>query len=238
MFAATALATLGAAATAVSAGSPAPAPVEPVIFAPVPAPTFNWTGGYAGVHLGYLDGDFDVRFQPPAPAWRGEPQPSGAVAGLYGGYNWQGGSPWVFGVEGEVNWSNADACCAETIGGIPGSWSYAADINNTAALRLRVGYATGRTLFYAAGGVAYADFDLRYIDNTGGLRDTVSDSRTGWTLGVGVEHAFTDAWVGRIDYRYSDFGGTTYNINEGTGIYPADTDLTTGEIRVGVAMRF
>jgi outer membrane immunogenic protein len=238
LHATTALAVMGVGSTAALAGSPTPVPTEPVIVAPAPA--FNWTGGYAGVQLGYLDGDMDVLFvSPPAPApWRGQPQPSGAVAGIYGGYNWQGGSPWVFGVEGEVNRSNADDVALETIGGGVGTWSYAADINSTAALRLRAGYATGRTLFYAAAGLAYADFDLRYIDSGGGLRDTISDSRTGWTLGVGVEHALTDRWVGRIDVRYSDFGRTTYNIDEGSGIYPAGFDFTTSEIRLGLAMRF
>jgi outer membrane immunogenic protein len=193
-----------------------------------------------GFQLGYLDGDMDVQFQPPAPAWRGEPQPSGMTGGIYGGYNWQGSSPWVYGIEGEWNYSDADGSAAETVNGVsfPTPWSYEADINSTAALRLRAGYATGRALVYAAGGLAYADFDLRYIDGGGGLRDTVSDGRTGWTLGVGVEHAFGNGWIGRVDYRYSDFGDETYNIDEGGGVYPATIDLTTGEFRVGVAMRF
>jgi outer membrane immunogenic protein len=223
---------------AASAGGDAPAPAPaPVIQA---APAYDWTGGYAGVQFGYLRGDMDVQFQsPPAPApWRGQPEPGGNAAGVYAGYNWQGAGAFVYGVEGELNWSNAGDCCAETVGGTPGSWRYEADINNTAALRLRAGYAAGQTMFYAAGGLAYANFDLRYIDSGGGLRDSFSDGRSGWTLGIGVEHAFANGWVGRIDYRYSDFGQETYNIDEGGGIYPATIDLTTSEIRLGVAMRF
>jgi outer membrane immunogenic protein len=226
---------LAIAATGVSAGGYVAAEsAAPVVQA---APTYDWTGGYVGLQLGYLDGDMDIQFQPPAGPWRGEPQPSGMTGGIYGGYNWQGSTPWVYGLEGEVNWSNADGSAGETINGVPSNYSYAAEINSTAALRLRAGYASGRTLVYAAGGLAYADFDLDY-SNGAVLVDSLSDSRTGWTLGVGVEHAFGNGWVGRIDYRYSDFGDETYNIDDGNGPFPADIDLTTGEFRVGVAMRF
>ena len=55
-------------------------------------------------------------------------------------------------------------------------------------------------------------------------------------MGVGVEHAFHERWVGRIDYRYSDFGQVDY-----LDFGPTNTlsgDLETHEIRVGIGMRF
>ena len=69
---------------------------------------------------------------------------------------------------------------------------------------------TPQTLLYLTGGLAY-----------GGVRSTrppapgaatfasYSDWRTGWTLGGGLEHAFTPNMTARIEYRYTDLGTAT-----------------------------
>src|SRR5690349_13369875 len=61
---------------------------------------FNWTGFYVGVNGGGASGGAD---------WDGfavNNSPTGGMIGLTGGYNWQGaGMPWVFGVEGDVDWT-------------------------------------------------------------------------------------------------------------------------------------
>jgi outer membrane immunogenic protein len=55
-------------------------------------------------------------------------------------------------------------------------------------------------------------------------------SFTGWTAGLGAEHAFTDNWLGRAEYRYYDFG--TEDITRG------EVDLSMHTVSVGIAYKF
>lgn len=217
-------AALGAAlsAGAASAGGLA----EPVVVAPVVAPAplaFDWTGGYAGAQIGGIYSNNDARFGGDSVS----PDPEGMVGGLYGGYNWQFGTPWVWGVEGEYNWSDADGSDRD------GGARFTTELNDTAAIRGRVGYAMDRTLFYATGGWAWADYDSKV--ELDGARAKDSGTLDGWTAGVGVEHAFTDSLVGRLDYRYSDYGNFTYGRFDGSKVRGS---LDTNEIRAGLAIKF
>ncbi len=66
--------------------------------APASAPMYNWTGFYLGINGGGAFGNSD---------WNGlgvSNSPGGGMIGVTAGYNWQGmGSPWVFGIEGDVD---------------------------------------------------------------------------------------------------------------------------------------
>ena len=66
------------------------------------APYYNWTGLYLGINGGYGWG---------RSSWDGFGSgtfgTSGGLIGVTAGYNWQmPGGPWVFGLEGNVDWSN------------------------------------------------------------------------------------------------------------------------------------
>jgi outer membrane immunogenic protein len=65
--------------------------------APAYVAQYNWTGFYLGINGGGGLGDLH---------WNGLPsqQPVGGMIGGTAGYNWQGrGSPWVFGLEGDID---------------------------------------------------------------------------------------------------------------------------------------
>ena len=72
------------------------------------------------------------------------------------------------------------------------------------------------TLIYAAGGLALAEFKFR--ENGGAVQTT--KLLTGWTIGGGIDQAFTKNLIGRVEYLYTDYGhkdfhvapGDTYNI--------------------------
>ncbi len=117
---------------------------------------------------------------------------------------------------------------------LPGAhWKTQSDWD--AALRGRVGYAFDRTLIYAAGGVAFTNLKTsEYV--LGVPRGDVSGTKTGWTIGVGIEHTFTERLLARIEYRYADFG-TKEVIFPGAGI-PFDIRLKTQDVRVGLAYKF
>ena len=74
-----------------------------------------------------------------------------------------------------------------------------------ASLRGRVGYAFDRTLIFATGGIAFTQFSAE-ADLCNGASLNADQSLTGWTVGAGAEYAFTDNWIGRLEYRYYDFG--------------------------------
>jgi outer membrane immunogenic protein len=234
---------LGAAANAGGLAAPFE---DPVIAAPVAAPVaapFNWTGGYAGVQAGAIRGNMRLTGEnlnnnnTMARSF----SVSGGTLGIYGGYNWHAGGNTVYGVEGEISASNADGTGA----GIPEpSFGFLREglegkIRGTAAIRGRVGLAQDRTLFYLTGGVAFADTRITGISEGGGSPFSDRSTRTGWTIGAGIEHAVTDEWTVRADYRFADFGNKSINFESGDGTpHRFKHRLKTNEIRLGVARRF
>jgi len=232
---------LAALASTALAGSPEVAP-EPVVVAPEP---FSWQGGYAGLQAGYLDSDIELtgrNLNNGNTMSSSDIDASGFVGGVYGGYNWHTPGNLVYGVEGEFNFSDAD----ETGAGVPSPsfgflrGSVSSEIDSTAALRARLGIAADRTLFYVAGGLAYADISVDGRSQGGGSPFGYSEGRWGWTIGAGVEYAFGDNWVGRLDYRYSDFGDDSFNFTSVQQQTPHrfEVETETHEIKAGLAYRF
>lgn len=196
--------------------------------------SFDWSGFYVGLQAGYLASEFDITF-PGNPEFATKPDNDGFVGGIYGGYNYQFSNNWVIGAEGEFNGASADGDDVVTSNGGPiPSEVWDSEINWTAAIRGRIGYAMDRTLIYAAGGVAFADYDV-HVSDSGVLRDTISDTPTGWTIGAGAEHAFAENIVARVDYRYSDFGSETFVL---PSTIDTEVDLVTHEVKFGIAYKF
>ena len=42
--------------------------------------------------------------------------------------------------------------------------------------------------------------------------------RFGWTVGAGIEYAFTDKWSANVEYRHNDFGTATVYSNQFPGL--------------------
>ena len=143
------------------------------------------------------------------------------IGGAHVGYNYQTrGMPGfgnlsavsaVFGVEGDVDGSSAQA--NYSLGGISASSSP----NIQGSIRGRVGLAMDRVLFYATGGAAFGGFTNNYVNTLNGLTDSFSKTRVGYTVGGGVEYAFTNNWSVRVEYRYTDYGHMTDNLINSTG---------------------
>ena len=70
------------------------------------------------------------------------------------------------------------------------------------ALRARAGIAYDRVLFFVAGGATWADEKITHFGSS-----TVSETRSGWTLGGGVDWAVTNNFIARVEYLYADLGG-------------------------------
>ena len=188
--------------------------------APAYVAQYNWTGFYLGINGGGSWGDSD---------WTGfavNNSPSGGMVGGTVGYNWQGaGSPWVFGLEGDIDWANLSdtVACA--------GLNCQTKTNRFGTVRGRVGYAWDRFLPYFTGGVAFGDVEASRTGFAGS-----SDTNVGWTVGAGIEGVLAGNWTAKLEYLYADLGDTTCSaVACGTA---TNVDLQVNIVRAGVNYRF
>lgn len=230
----------GAASTLMIGSAQAADIIEPTVY--------DWTGPYIGLQGGYAWGENDVSFEQELAqaAARGDPvvlEPSedgsieidGFVGGLHAGYNIQSDS-FVFGLEGDVEYADLsgktdilqEADDEAPVGEIR------QDIDWLASLRLRAGVAMDRALFYATGGLAVGGVDMKIIDSQD---DEVADGSTtawGWTIGGGLEYAFTDELSARVEYRYTELEDTDVSGEGAT----ADFENSFHAVRGGLSWHF
>ncbi len=183
-----------------------------------PAP-YDWSGLYLGLHAGYLWGDVSIEEEEAAPGGDIE----GFVGGALAGFNVQFDS-LVLGVEGDIGWSDADGEGGQIL-----VIDYSYDLNWNAHIRAKAGFAFDNTLIFVAGGYAHADLDIDQ-EVSGGI----GGGYDGWSIGGGIDHAFSDDWIGRIEYLHDDFGDKDYE--EDLEDYTAD--LNTDTVRAALIFKF
>jgi outer membrane immunogenic protein len=116
-------------------------------------------------------------------------------------------------------------------------------------VRLRAGYAIDRTLIYATGGLIYGDVKNSSVTTytvTGNPQHiytgSSSGTRAGWTLGGGVEYAFTNNWTAKLEGLCFDMGKQSYTAFPLAANAPFvvnhSSDLTGGIVRVGLNYKF
>ena len=231
----------------------------PVYAPPPPIPVFSWTGLYVGGQVGYQFGKSnayasDSVFGTGLAANAGNP--NGVVGGAHVGYLFStqsipvlsnltgafsslpliggvGGAGGVFGIEGDVDGSNYRN--AYNLGGITNGLSERIQ----GSIRGRLGFAVDRALFYATGGAAFGDLRNTYVNNLTGGYDQFSHTRVGYTVGAGVEYAFTNNISARVEYRYTDYGRFTDNLANSTlGGVNVRHHETDNRVQLGVSYKF
>ena len=60
---------------------------------------------------------------------------------------------------------------------------------------------------------------------------------SGWTAGVGLDYAFTDHVLGRLEYRLTDLQMPGF-VNAATGTADAGGRLPINDFRAGIAYKF
>lgn len=195
----------------------------------------DWTGFYVGAQAGYGWGRDKIHDESRSTSGTSDYSDrfniDGITGGAHIGYNYQIDS-WVVGLEGDAE--------LEDVSGDNPDWPFGdkstAKIRSQGSVRVRGGYVYGQTLLFAISGLALADIKTEYFD--GANRDSYSKVKSGWTLGAGVECAFTEKWTARIEYRYADFGRVTdWTATTDSG-WNEHNDLTEHAVRVGVSYRF
>jgi outer membrane immunogenic protein len=156
-------------------------PRAPAGFVPV---AYNWTGLYLGINGGYAWG---------SSRWSGyanNADPSGVMVGGTIGYNWQAlGSPWVFGLEGDIDWTNIKGTFTSV------TCPTGCQTKKYLAARGRLGYAWDRVMPYVTGGAAFKASQVGFT----GVNSTKAGqpgpaSRPRWLV-TGLQRSNISTWT-------------------------------------------
>ena len=93
-------------------------------------------------------------------------------------------------------------------------------IKSLASVTGRVGYGWDRFLGYVKGGGAWErdDYTITILPAS----RPASATRSGWTVGIGGEYAFTNWLSGFVEYNYYDFGKRSLTfLSPGGGVFDA-----------------
>jgi outer membrane immunogenic protein len=206
---------------------------------PAPSATsYNWKGGYIGGHIGWGRGQAHTTFTPLPTSTQFidmrpttlRPDPSGFNGGAQGGYNRQMGH-FVVGGEADISWSRMSGTdrvspiIMNNGSAFPGAGFLITrqDTKWFGTLRPRAGIAFDRVLLYGTGGLAYghvnysANSDFRPGVPTSILffqyPASLSKTKTGWTVGGGVEVGINQHWSWKAEYLYYDLGNQSITAN-------------------------
>jgi outer membrane immunogenic protein len=243
VLAAAAIAPLAYAPLAQAADLPVPGPAPVNYYRPA---LYDWTGLYLGGNIGA------AFMRDNATLWTGAPggvttpingniavNPVGALGGGQVGFNYEF-APWVVGVE--AMWSGAVSMSATNSASIPGvafvTSSLTTNLFWLASVTGRVGYAHDDLLFYVKGGGAWES--VKYLENVGfmnmtGTQQTITDTRTGFTVGAGIEYGLTENFSAKLEYDFYDFGTKNYNFNLAT---PLSISSQVHQVLAGINYRF
>ncbi|MGA2311000.1 MAG: carbohydrate porin [Xanthobacteraceae bacterium] len=210
---------------------------------------FNWTGFYAGGHLGYAWGSSNWT----GPGATGSLNLSQSVdtfaetgsffEGLQAGYNYMLPNRVVIGAEIDASFPAFQNLAGISIGGISnftsptlGAVSYSETVLSSGTVRGRIGYAPGSWLFYATGGFAWSYDQLTLTQLASGTTDMPFLWRLGWAAGAGVEVPILPHWTARLEYLFTDYGtSSALFANAGQRF---NSDFSLQELRFGVNYQF
>ncbi len=196
-----------------------------------PTPVYSWQGFYVGLSLGYA---WENVAYNNFGATTNNFNPNGVIGGGYVGYNFQVAPSVVLGVEGDVEGGSVRQSVNPIALAIPLGSNVTLTNDFRASVRARAGIAMDRALLYATGGAAFGNFNLK--SNWGNaFSEQWNVGRSGWTLGAGVEYAFTPNWIGRVEYRFTSFG----NFSHFSPIVgPTTQRVNDNSVRAGIAYKF
>lgn len=203
--------------------------------APVVAPVYDWSGFYIGGHVGYGGGhEHDNLSTTLVAAQIDRFSVDGVIGGVHAGYNWQAGH-FVFGLEGDFDGSGIKGRASFERGPYVGTLSFNNDWQ--ASIRARAGYAADNWLLYVTGGAAFAGVKST-LDIVDDVQSSASRTLTGWTIGVGVEHALSRNWIARGELRYTDFGSETAQFVVDGDNVPTRVRFTDARATLGISYKF
>jgi high affinity Mn2+ porin len=211
---------------AVAAELPLAMPVKAPVLVNAQVPQlYDWTGFYAGAHLGYAWGRSNWTEQPDGLAgslnmfqrYDAFSNTGSWFGGLQAGYDYMLPNRVVIGAVADLSAPSRQSLNGISIGGtstfispVLGQESYSENVLDMGTVRGRIGYAPGNWLFYATGGFAWAydQLTVTQLDNSG-TTDTPFLWRFGWAAGAGIEMPLAPSWTAGFEYLYTRYGNST-----------------------------
>jgi len=209
------------AGAAAAADLPVAPPVSYVKAAPVAI--YNWGGAYVGINggwgsarrswddvtLGFADGSHDA---------------TGGMIGGHIGYRYQA-TYLVVGVEGQGDWADLSGSHASVLN--PGR-TIGSRVDGIGLFTAHAGYAWDNVLLYARGGAAVVH---NKFDFSGVLNGSVSETRWGGAIGVGLEVGFAPNWSVGVNYDHLFIGTRDVSL-----VGPAGVIVTTDRVKGDIDM--
>ncbi len=225
--------------------------------------TFNWTGPYVGVHMGYgvVNADPGTKPLPDAATFINLAPASqslhakGVLGGVQAGYNWQMGC-FVLGIEADFSGSGMSGTSTQSpiiqYDGTPfpgdGYLRTHLETNWFGTVRPRLGYTVlPNLLIYGTGGLAYGNVSFSGTTNflppgNEVYRGTIDDTKVGWTAGAGAEYALSKKWSVKAEYLFYDLGSASVTADPSLPNPPFqeryNVDTATHLIDIGLNYRF
>jgi outer membrane immunogenic protein len=206
----------------------------------------NWTGVHVGIDGGYgwatssstltdATGNVVATYNY---------RVNGPFAGTFLGGDYQF-DRYVVGAEGEWQWGNltgnnqARSSFGTPNGTLPGGpFTVSTTIKDYGSVRARFGIALDHVLVFGTAGWAWGNPSTNYaLLGSSPFVTNGGNSISGRTAGAGVDYAFTKEVFGRIEYRYSDLGTSSF-VNILTNSGEAGDKVPISDVRVGIAYKF
>lgn len=219
-----------------------------------------WSGFYIGGEIGgawlHVNETETTAFVPPLTGHSTLNNKGLFLGGGYVGINFQKNNI-VFGVEGNFDGTTLnknDHCLIEDVGAgnvspgscFPGAYSFTTKMPWEAAVRGRIGLTWKQALVYMAGGVAFVNLKTSFVTPLGSINSppgtqNFNNTKTGGTVGVGLEYMINNHWITRAEYRYANYGSISYAITNGGSFWNGYTDKKSyydNELHVGLSYLF
>jgi len=235
---------LGTVALVALVGPAAAADMRPPVYkAPQPVvPVWSWSGCFLGGHAGGLWTKQDWTNRTPGGDFFGESLGGHHVdswlGGVQAGCDYQFAGGFVIGIQGDYGWTDAEGSHdSARESGV----AYHSKIKSLASVTGRVGYAWDRFLGYVRSGGAWQRNDYSASTIILGTVYAGTETRSGWTIGVGGEYAFTNFLSGFVEYSYYDYGTGRIGLTPLlAGLRPGlvDVNESTSVVRAGLNFRF
>ena len=204
-----------------------------------PAPVATWTGCYIGGNIGGAFGNASAADNTTGASISGNG--SGFAGGGQIGCDYEFGGGFVIGARELLDYTSNNKSGTIGTGPLAGTM---VNFNNQwfDTLTGRLGYAVQPNwLLYFQGGAAWAHTSTNFSGPL--ISGQVSNSRTGWTIGGGVEWMFAPHWSAFLEGNYMDFGSNSGSVSvtvvgAGTTVYPVTAKTTESNVLVGVNYHF
>jgi outer membrane immunogenic protein len=142
----------------------------------------------------------------------------------------------VFGIQGDYDWADAKGSHIDPFLGVS---TLSSRTKSLASVTGRIGYAWDRFLGYVKGGGAWERDDYAwFLTGVPAFGFSGSETRGGWTVGIGAEYAFTNWVTGFVEYDYYGFGTRNVSLAFSPAFVNFDIQEHKSVVKVGLNFLF